>query len=887
MKKLFTSLLCVAMIMAFIPTMAFAEDAAGESLPALDQQTSADAQPGLSADAAEKSDAVETPDTTGNPGTAEKSDAAGDADAAEADSADNAETILSGTVETLTDGAAVDDNTVTFGAETTLAYSAEGNEAGRTPDCWWAGIKMTAPAGAADNAQYQKIARWWEDTDGTSTAWGEATPWRDNGDGTFWVPVKPEYFKSYGNILNYRYQFDWNGDGTYEQQITIKVTNNVNFEGVNHDAAARIGSQGYTKLQNAINKAADNDTIHVLKDTAGATLALEKSVTLDIPASVTIGNVSGKAYALGLSKGTLTITGNGTVEGTSIGVNAQGTAVLNINGSTIKGNYAVYTKGTTAYINGGKLKGVASGVYATTGSTMKINGGNISGSRGVIALNGANIDITGETVQITGTASSGIHGQAANTNIHISAGTINGAKNGGIYLSNGPSAVIEGTAQITGKDTGAAVFGGPEKTTLTGDARTKLTVAGDSVITGTAGYGIAGNGSADGTVININGGKINGGITAIYHPQVGDMTITGGEITGQNGVQFSGAGKLEITGGDITATLDYTEAPEKPSTQTDGTIADGAAVSIVSRGGGWQSSDNETMHVTLSGGTFTSQNNSAIAVYRIKQLADKTWVVGDETGLPSYLENLSITGGTFTGNTDKGILYIDTPAMDALSITGGYYNQDIDAGTINYVDDTYAAHPVNEPAGYYHVHHPDFYGENDYGIDETNHWQGCRGDNGNCIEGKTVEAHNWNDGIITRYPTYTAEGERTFTCETCGYQKTESIPRLIYIPGTDDPDNPSIDDPDVPLGPDPGLPEDPDNPDNPDDPDTPVIDEPDVPLGPAPELPDEDGTVIEDPDTPLSGSPQTGDNAQTWWILILIASTGMLGLTLADKRRKN
>ena len=250
--------------------------------------------------------------------------------------------VLKGEVTALTDGAKLDENTVTFGVASTLAYSAEGNEEGRTPDCWWAGIKMNAPEGTSNDAQYRKITQWWNDADGTSTTWGAATPWRDNVDGTFWVPVKPEYFSSYGDTLNYRYQFDWDGDGSYEQEVVVKVTKNVKLSGIDAGHVARIGGQGYVKLQNAMNKAKDGETVQVLKDTAGANLITAKHITVNVPAGVT---VTGSSYGL-LAQNAgaeLTITGNGTVKGGTYGVVSQKSGTVNINGGTIEGDsYGVY-----------------------------------------------------------------------------------------------------------------------------------------------------------------------------------------------------------------------------------------------------------------------------------------------------------------------------------------------------------------------------------------------------------------------------------------------------------------------------------------------------------------------------------------------------------------
>ena len=55
--------------------------------------------------------------------------------------------------------------------------------------------------------------------------------------------------------------------------------------------------------------------------------------------------------------------------------------------------------------------------------------------------------------------------------------------------------------------------------------------------------------------------------------------------------------------------------------------------------------------------------------------------------------------------------------------------------------------------------------------DGTNHWHVC--ENG-CTEISGKDAHTWNSEI-TKQPTCTGAGERTFTCAICGFTKTEEI----------------------------------------------------------------------------------------------------------------
>lgn len=59
----------------------------------------------------------------------------------------------------------------------------------------------------------------------------------------------------------------------------------------------------------------------------------------------------------------------------------------------------------------------------------------------------------------------------------------------------------------------------------------------------------------------------------------------------------------------------------------------------------------------------------------------------------------------------------------------------------------------------------------------------CAGIGGNNAEsGGSVhvekEAHNWDDGKVTVWSTALKEGIKTYTCETCGAEKTDAIPKV-------------------------------------------------------------------------------------------------------------
>ena len=201
-------------------------------------------------------------------------------------------------------------------------------------------------------------------------------------------------------------------------------------------------------------------------------------------------------------------------------------------------------------------------------------------------------------------------------------------------------------------------------------------------------FSIGGNGTADNTDITINGGTITStDSNVIYHPQEGNLTINGGQLTGKSGVQFCGAGKVTITGGTIRATGEYTPLPTKPVEQVDGSIYDGSAVSLISRGKGYQDNASDTIKVSITGGEFISNNNSAISSYRCIK-SNGQWVPNDDS-VDNFLETVKIEGGSFVGgDEDKTVLSIDEKGAAAYSISGGEFSSPVDvkylADSVNY-----------------------------------------------------------------------------------------------------------------------------------------------------------------------------------------------------------
>lgn len=88
--------------------------------------------------------------------------------------------------------------------------------------------------------------------------------------------------------------------------------------------------------------------------------------------------------------------------------------------------------------------------------------------------------------------------------------------------------------------------------------------------------------------------------------------------------------------------------------------------------------------------------------------------------------------------------------------------------------------------------------------DATKHWKECT-----CGDKTEAEEHTFNAGEITKAPTTTATGIKTYECTVCGYQKQEILPKKEETPDPGKPDpkpTPTPDNPN-PVDPNPGTPE--------------------------------------------------------------------------------
>ena len=132
-----------------------------------------------------------------------------------------------------------------------------------------------------------------------------------------------------------------------------------------------------------------------------------------------------------------------------------------------------------------------------------------------------------------------------------------------------------------------------------------------------SGFAVSGNGDAHGTKIDINNSDLTStAASAIYHPQVGDMNIVGGVITGITGIEVR-AGNMNISEGtNVVATGD----PTSVDPNGNGTTTTGAAVAVAQHTTKLPITltiDNATLVGTSALVANNPQNNSAVDIEKI------------------------------------------------------------------------------------------------------------------------------------------------------------------------------------------------------------------------------------------------------------------------------
>ena len=441
---------------------------------------------------------------------------------------------------------------------------------------------------------------------------------KDNIDvsgGTFTEPVPAAYLED-GFTLTV-------GDGTYGVEEADELATVTRGEAV----------YNFATLAEALAFAEDGDMVALLKPaTLSETLVIDKAVTLDLGSNALSVNVAG---------------------GVGIRIDADNVTVTGGTGGTISATadtvFAVYVNGAKGVLlEGVTIEAHDVAVRAEYDASVKLQNSVIDVT---VIENGGSanaVEIIGSDMEIADTSITSV----------AEPDTLTGTIAVAIF--------IEGTF---GSDREAAAAADPS-------LYSHLKISGNTSVTARS-YAIVGNGTLHGTDIDILGGKIESTTNvAIYHPQVGELTISGNTvITGCSGIEMrSGSLVIEGDGVSVTATDPFMESP-----LSDGLRYAGVAISV-SR---YFAEENTGVSVSIEGGTFTATNEEGYAFY------EKVDEEHAPAVTPDNQDNLSVSiaGGTFEGKVEStnvtgfisGGMFKYRPAEDYMDpdfvteLQNGYY----------------------------------------------------------------------------------------------------------------------------------------------------------------------------------------------------------------------
>ena len=243
-----------------------------------------------------------------------------------------------------------------------------------------------------------------------------------------------------------------------------------------------------------------------------------------------------------------------------------------------------------------------------------------------------------------------------------------------IIVLHGGALTIEGTGSVVAPNAKARIA---VKMTKAGNTEdfcnnnpAKL-VLNSGTLKGTS-FGISGNGNDDrvNTIIEINGGKVEGDSTGIYHPQAGKLTINGGTVEGVTGIEMR-SGDLVVNGGSIIGT----GAPAASTGNGNGPTTVGAGIAVA------QHTTEKNISVVIKGGNVQGysalyesnpQSNTTIDKVVLKIEGGNFEAINNGTdAIYSEDKDNFITGGTFSSDVED---YIDaTKAAVKDETTGEYY----------------------------------------------------------------------------------------------------------------------------------------------------------------------------------------------------------------------
>lgn len=362
--------------------------------------------------------------------------------------------------------------------------------------------------------------------------------------------------------------------------VTGDVTYTATFTST--PAVAKIGDAKYATLQDALDVVPDGGTVTVLQNISNA------------------GTLYADGYVLGGNRTYTVDLGGYTVSGASFSV-ADGNDVTFTNGTITSASVAIQNAATTTVDTSATVISTVANnaaVYGLTGSNTIINGTVEGNKYGVLLVGTANGTINGS---VSGT-SRGLYVKGTGT-VDVT-GTINSGDRG-VTVENGATVNINDGAEVTAPYGVVAL----KDATVNVNEGSEIT----SSIHAISGNGTSGDGGYE---ININGGTITatGDQAAIYHPNTGELNISGGTIASDTASAIVvKSGSTEITGGTITS-------------------EGGEAVKYDETGSGYAPFE----EIVVSGGTFNKPVPADYCAngYAPKDNGDGTYGVGPDTSSP-------------------------------------------------------------------------------------------------------------------------------------------------------------------------------------------------------------------------------------------------------------
>ena len=355
------------------------------------------------------------------------------------------------------------------------------------------------------------------------------------------------------------------------------------------NAAAVVNGTYYGTLAEAVGAAQDGQTVTVLKDLATAPVTTSAGITLDLGGH-TLRIVSDTS---GVAYGLQFTAGTGVVKnGTVIDMRGEGKTAQNVIALNVTGTAKVTT--SSVEFQTYQPRTLVSPYYNKVVEVS--DGGTLTLDAGTVLRDLPNGDNNDETYGAIGVSIMGAGGESAPTTLTVNEGT---------RIETGSAAIM-------------------------------------------------GNGTKHNTVININGGELTGTDGyAIYHPQSGELNITGGRLTGgETGIEIR-AGKLNLSG---DAVITAKGIPTTTTPNGSGTTTVGAGIAVT------QHTTKLPLKVNISGGTISGYT----ALYQSNPEKN------DDDALKKV--ELNVTGGTFVA-TNSGTLAVYSENKTSF-ISGGRFSFD-------------------------------------------------------------------------------------------------------------------------------------------------------------------------------------------------------------------